>query len=210
MASGDNTGSLGDTTDSDSIWGDFVSSDDEVEVEDASEPVEQYEQELYYPICIGDVLEDRYRIEHKLGHGGFSTVWMAHDMLNNEDVALKIMTAGDSGEKEYAAQNEIISDVQDISRLLIYRDAFLLSGAPNRHHRVLAFPLQGPNLQTYARLMPTATRRSSAKQLLQAIKALHDGGVIHRGMFHVAELCYKAYLYVNEADDATQILVAPT
>ncbi|KAF4455863.1 CMGC protein kinase [Fusarium austroafricanum] len=90
-----------------SIWGDFVGSDDECEVEDACEPIERYEEGLYYPVCIGEVLVNRYCVKHKLGHGGFSTVWMAYDMLSNDDVALKIMSPGPSGEREYTAQNMI-------------------------------------------------------------------------------------------------------
>ncbi|KAH7187712.1 protein kinase [Fusarium oxysporum] len=163
-----------------SVWGDFVGSDDEGDVEDASEPSERYDEGLYYPICIGEILIDRYRIEHKLGHGGFSTVWMAHDMFSDEDVALKVLTPGHSAEREFAAQNMIASAVQDTSRLLLYRRTFLLPGASHTYHRVLVFPLLGPSLHTYASYMPTASRRSSAKQLLQAIKALHDGGVVHR------------------------------
>ena len=170
-----------DDSDCASIWGDFVDSDDECDVEDAAEPAERYDEGLYYPICIGEVLVDRYRIEHKLGHGGFSTVWMAHDMVNSDDVALKIMTPGPSAEREYAAQNMIASAVQDTSRLLIHRDTFLLP-APKTHHRVMVFPLLGPSLRTHASSMSAAARMSSAKQLLQAIKALHDAGVVHRGM----------------------------
>ncbi|EWY79671.1 CMGC protein kinase [Fusarium oxysporum NRRL 32931] len=170
----------GNNADCASVWGDFVGSDDEGDVEDASEPPERYDEGLYYPICIGEILIDRYRIEHKLGHGGFSTVWMAHDMFSDEDVALKILTPGRSGEREFAAQNMIASAVQDTSRLLLYRTTFLLPGASHTYHRVLVFPLLGPSLHTYASNMPTASRRSSAEQLLQAIKALHDGGVVHR------------------------------
>ena len=124
---------------------------------------------------------NKYRVEHKLGHGGFSTVWMAHDMVNNADVALKITTPGPSAEREHTAQNMIASTVQDTSRLLIHRDTFLLP-APKTNHRVLVFPLLGPSLRTHAASMSVAARMSSAKQLLQAIKALHDGGVVHRGM----------------------------
>ncbi|KAM0232621.1 hypothetical protein ACHAPO_007778 [Fusarium lateritium] len=169
-----------DNTDCASIWGDFVGSDDEGKVIYASEPVERYEEGLYYPICIGEVLANRYRVEHKLGHGGFSTVWMAKDMVSGVDVALKIMTPGPSGEREHTAQNIIASAVQDTSRLLIYQKTFMLPGASKTHHRVLVFPLLGPSLRTYASSMSTTVRRSSAKQLLQAIKALHDGGVVHR------------------------------
>ncbi|WEW61765.1 hypothetical protein PRK78_007259 [Emydomyces testavorans] len=51
-------------------YGDFVDSDDEFEIEESAEPLERYHQPgLYYPICIGEVLAQTYRIEHKLGHG---------------------------------------------------------------------------------------------------------------------------------------------
>ena len=33
------------------------------------EGLDQYESGLLYPICIGEVLKNTYRIEHKLGHG---------------------------------------------------------------------------------------------------------------------------------------------
>ncbi|KAF5639273.1 cmgc kinase [Fusarium sp. NRRL 52700] len=171
-----------DATASSSMWGDFVDSDGECDVEDACEPVDRYEEGLYLPICIGEVIADRYRIEHKLGHGGFSTVWMAHDMDKGKDVALKIMTANFGGEREFLMQNEIIGCVSDTSRLLIYQDAFLLPGAGRNPHRVLVFPLKGPNLRDYARETSTIVRRSAAKQLLQALKALHDGGMVHRDL----------------------------
>jgi hypothetical protein len=34
----------------------------------------------YHPVCLGDTSKDgRYKIHHKLGWGGFSTVWLAND-----------------------------------------------------------------------------------------------------------------------------------
>ncbi|KAF4445551.1 CMGC protein kinase [Fusarium austroafricanum] len=168
--------------DSASLWGDFVDSDDEGEVEDECEPVERYMEGLYYPICLGEILADRYRIEHKLGHGGFSTVWMAYDMLDEKDVALKILTTEEAGEREYAMQKEISSLIKDTSHLLIYQDTFLLPGTGGRQHRVFKFPLLGPPLRSWKHKPPTATRRIAAKQLLQAIKALHDAGIVHRDL----------------------------
>ena len=33
----------------------------------------------YYPVRIGDVYKQRYRIIAKLGYGAYSTVWLAED-----------------------------------------------------------------------------------------------------------------------------------
>ncbi|KAM0080438.1 hypothetical protein ACKRZS_007415 [Fusarium odoratissimum] len=161
--------------------GDFVDSDDEFEVEEVSEDPQRYLEGLYYPICIGETLADQYRIEHKLGHGGFSTVWMAYDILEKKDVALKIMTPEDSNEHEYQIQTEIARDTQNTSHLILYQNTFLLRGS-HGNHRVLVLPLQGPNLRDHLRQKPLRIRMSAAKQLLQAISHLHDIGIVHRDL----------------------------
>ncbi|TVY85935.1 Serine/threonine-protein kinase [Lachnellula willkommii] len=160
----------------------------ELEIEEVSEPRERYDKGLYYPICIGEVLAGRYRIKHKLGWGGFSTVWMAHDMQHQKDVALKIMIPGEKGEYEYQMQNEIIQNVRDISHLVTHQGSFLLSGQRKLgqeggyYHRVLVLPLLCPSLDYRGRELPVATRMSAAKQLLVALKGLHDIGLVHRDL----------------------------
>ena len=45
-----------------------------------AEPLHRYKKGGYHPIGLGDLLKDgRYRILHKLGWGGYSTVWAARD-----------------------------------------------------------------------------------------------------------------------------------
>jgi hypothetical protein len=161
--------------------GDFVDSEDEGDIEEVAENPNLYPKGLSYPICIGEIVADRYRIDHKLGHGSFSTVWMAHDMTGKTDVALKIMILGVSAESEYRMQDEIVRTLPDTTGLLTFKDTFLLH-SPHGDHRVLVFPLQGPNLRDYSpRTRPVATRMSFAVQLLQALKCLHGGGIVHRG-----------------------------
>jgi serine/threonine protein kinase len=111
--------------------GDFVNSDNEEEVENLEENAEPlllyFQQPYYYPICIGNVLAQRYRIEHKLGHGGFSTIWMAHDIVTKKDVALKVtILARDAAGPESTMHNEIRHRVQNTSKLLLSRRAFSL------------------------------------------------------------------------------------
>ncbi|OJI82640.1 hypothetical protein ASPTUDRAFT_123786, partial [Aspergillus tubingensis CBS 134.48] len=37
--------------------------------------------------------EGRYRLVHKLGHGGHSTIWLARDLQNSRYVAVKVIIA---------------------------------------------------------------------------------------------------------------------
>ena len=44
------------------------------------ESVLNYRPGGYHPVALGDTLKNgRYKIYHKLGYGGFSTVWVARD-----------------------------------------------------------------------------------------------------------------------------------
>ncbi|WEW60862.1 hypothetical protein PRK78_006350 [Emydomyces testavorans] len=173
--------------DSDSDWGSFASNEsEEIDIEAESEPSHRYNEtqhsHLFYPVCIGEVLNQRYRIEHKLGHGGFSTVWMAHDLQDKTDVALKIMVSGESGEHEYHMQKVILQNVQDASHLVTYLETFLLPGGKHSH-RVLVFPLRGPCLYDLdVQKKSMTTRMSAARQLLEALESLHKAGIVHRDL----------------------------
>ncbi|EFQ98056.1 serine/threonine protein kinase [Nannizzia gypsea CBS 118893] len=164
--------------DNHSDFGDFAhNSDEEGDLEELAKPWHKYATKetphVFYPICLGEVLNNRYLVEHKIGFGGFSTVWMAHDLQDKKDVALK---------------DEITRSVQDTSHLVTYLATFMLPG-DGGHHRALVLPLMGPPLCYFtARNMSVATRMSAAKQLLVALGNLHKAGTIHRGEQELATL----------------------
>lgn len=113
--------------------------------------------------------------------GAFSTVWMAHDLKNRKDVALKIMAAGNSGEYEHNILEEIKRTVEGTSHLVTPMATLFIRGKDS-DHRVLVFPLRGPSLDSLVgREIPISTRMSAAKQLLEALASLHEGGFVHRG-----------------------------
>lgn len=47
----------------------------------------------HYPVHLGDVVESKYKVIHKLGNGGFALVWLARDVRKCRYVALKILRA---------------------------------------------------------------------------------------------------------------------
>ncbi|KAL2285961.1 hypothetical protein FJTKL_07219 [Diaporthe vaccinii] len=165
-------------------FGDFVDSDHEIDIEAESEDTLQYFLGYFYPVCIGDLFNQRYQVIHKLGRGGFSTVWLAHDLKTLKDVALKVLSSsGDA--KEYETHQYIAQRVQDCSRLVLCQDQLVLSRMDNGvkyQHTVLVLPLRGPSLFTFhiKTKRPLTCSMSAAKQLLQAVSSLHDAGLVHR------------------------------
>ncbi|KAL1996478.1 hypothetical protein VTN49DRAFT_8078 [Thermomyces lanuginosus] len=143
---------------------------------------------IYYPICLGEVLNGRYQIEHKLGHGRFSTVWMAHDLRDKKDVALKIMATTRDGKSPGEHEMRIHDEIRQIpgvasDRLVTYLDTFVVSTSNGRNHRVLVLPFLAPCPDIVALgKLSMATRMSAAKQLLEALEALHTAGIVHRDL----------------------------
>lgn len=55
--------------------------------------MERYRPGGYHLVSIGDKLQDRYRVVHKLGHGGYSITWLARDERSRKLAAIKVGTA---------------------------------------------------------------------------------------------------------------------
>ncbi|KAI9925260.1 hypothetical protein ASPWEDRAFT_176916 [Aspergillus wentii DTO 134E9] len=169
-------------------FGDFVKDEEEeLDLEELVEPWHRYETEdnqyVLYPIRLGEVLNERYLVEHKLGFGGGSTVWMAYDLQDKRDVALKVMALGKWGDNETRIQDEIIKTVRDTSRLVTYTATFFLPRDDKSYHRVLVFPMKGPSICTLSlKKTPIASRMSAARQLLETVASLHEAGIIHRDL----------------------------
>jgi serine/threonine protein kinase len=173
------------------------------------EKLSKYRPGGYHPVCLGDTFkDDRYKIYHKLGWGGFSTVWLAKDrecahrailfvifltyiQRHNQWVSLKIITADSSkGSRELLnlqllekrSQGSLCSKY--IVQLL---DSFVHQG-PNGQHQCLVFELLGPTvdrvLEAYnesQNKLETRLILRMSKQLLEAIKFIHDAGMGHGG-----------------------------
>jgi serine/threonine protein kinase len=153
-------------------------------------------QYVLYPIHLGEVLNERYLVEHKLGFGGGSTVWMAFDLQDKRDVALKVIALGQWADNEIRIQDEILKTVQNTSRLVIYTATFILPRDNKSHHRVLVFPMKGPSISTLSlQTIPAASRMSAARQLLQTVASLHEAGIMHRGE---STFTYFTFLYTKK------------
>lgn len=159
------------------------------------ENLENYELGGFHPVHLGDVYnEGRYRIVHKLGFGGFSTVWLARDGLESGWTALKIVAARDSA--TYEARCGTIADHPSVAASPFFatiNQKFWIDG-PNGRHLCIAFPTLGPDLSKlsngiYSRIDPVFVKRVSL-QACRALAHLHANGLCHGG-----ELCTLPKIY---------------
>ncbi|PGH16621.1 hypothetical protein AJ80_05123 [Polytolypa hystricis UAMH7299] len=85
---------------------------------------------------VGELLHDhRYRIVHKLGFGGYSTVWLARDEVAGRYVAIRILTAnGDSNESNILRRLDFIHDAHPGRTVLRPTlDQFVVKGPNGKH-----------------------------------------------------------------------------
>ncbi|KAL4925637.1 kinase-like domain-containing protein [Aspergillus undulatus] len=158
-------------------FGDYVrTEDDEDELEEVVEPWHKYDKyattNVFYPVYLGEVLNKRYQIEHKLGAGGGSTVWMAHDLQTKTNVAVKVMSLDGWAENEFKMQDEIVRSVQDTSHLVTYLDKFLVTGETSEH-RALVMPLAGRCLETY-HVQNIPKNNLNERNCMWGLRPIHD------------------------------------
>lgn len=157
------------------------------------ENLERYYTGGYHPVKLGDDLGDgQYHVVHKLGHGAYSTVWLARDRHQNKYVALKIVVAELSAtsnesrilhvlEKKRASNSSLIGK-QYVSELL---NEFMIDG-PNGRHTCLVSEPAGCSLAvskdaSVVWLFPLQVARAIAAKIIMGLAFLHSCGVIHGG-----------------------------
>ena len=159
------------------------------------EDVEEYRPGGFHPIKLGDLYHnDRYRILHKLGFGGFSTVWLARDEQRNRLVSLKVLTAEASRqptELRMAQQLEKRLQGTKLRRnLLSCLDSFTVDGS-NGTHLCYVSQIGGPTLSSMSdspgeiagtRRIAAPLARKLAQQLASLISEIHDIDIVHGGM----------------------------
>ena len=141
-----------------------------------------------HPVHLGDRLghDGRYRVVHKLGHGGFGTVWLCHDKVTNKWRAVKIQAANVDIDncKEMAMAEYLLSKFsrEELQRnhISLHIESFLLDG-PNGRHLCTVSPLLGPRLEyihDYYAMCPPLLKHLSL-QVVQGMRFLHSNSVCH-------------------------------
>ena len=151
---------------------------------DGSEDLDQYQPGGYHPVVIGDLIENRYEIVHKLGAGAFATVWLARDPKENYYVALKIVQADASDDSNELRMHQHLQQTESTKPHVAALLNHLFIEGPNGHHLVLVFEVSGPSIASLRhhwqrrKIRPDVVRHI-ARQTAQGLKEIHDVDIVY-------------------------------
>jgi len=108
------------------------------------EDVERYRPGGFHPVHIGDMLGEKYKVLHKLGCGGFSTVWLVRDLVDQRLYALKILAA-DASQIELDIYLYLMDTAGTHPNVSTLHNYFTISDPYGSHHCFILSVL-GPNV----------------------------------------------------------------
>ena len=128
-----------------------------------------------------NALADRYRVEREVGAGGMATVYLAHDLRHDREVAIKVLHpdlgAALGGER-------FLSEIRTTARLQHPHILPLLDSGVADTLLYYVMPLvTGETLRARLereRQLPIATAVQIAREVASALEHAHKQGIIHR------------------------------
>jgi tRNA A-37 threonylcarbamoyl transferase component Bud32 len=130
---------------------------------------------------LGAALADRYRVERELGQGGMATVYLAHDIRHDRDVAIKVLhedLGATLGPERFLAEIKTTAKLQH-PHILPLLDSGEAGGLL---FYVMPF-VDGETLRerlTRDTQLPIADGIRIAREVADALGAAHAHGIIHR------------------------------
>lgn len=133
-------------------------------------------------MIIGKRINDRYKVLDFLGGGGMSSVYLAHDMILNRDVAIKVLRYDTENKEEYQRrfQREVLSATSLTHPNIV--SIFDVGEERDMQYIVMEY-VKGKTLKQYINeFAPISPARSVhiMKQLTSAISHAHENQIIHR------------------------------
>jgi serine/threonine-protein kinase len=126
-------------------------------------------------------LEGRYRIERELGEGGMATVYLAHDVRHDRQVAVKVLRpelAAVVGGERFLAEIKTTANLQHPHILPLFdsgaADSFLFYVMPHVEGETLRARIEREHQ------LPVKDAVSIAEKVAAALQYAHEQGVVHR------------------------------
>ncbi|OJZ90611.1 hypothetical protein ASPFODRAFT_123817 [Aspergillus luchuensis CBS 106.47] len=177
---------------------DIIQSDQKVEEEELPD----YTAHRFYPVRLGEIFQNRYQTVAKLGFGSSSTIWLSHDLINGQYVALKVYVHTSSVHRELPFYDHVKKQLQTSSHQGRYNirkllDSFTVSSQDGTHI-VLVFEAAQMSLRDMEVVFQQEgfdenLVKGAITELLQAVDFLHTQGQVVHTDIHPGNLLLGAY-----------------
>jgi len=165
--------------------------------DDEDEGSEGYRVGGYHPVKVGELYNDRFLVEQKLGWGHFSTVWLVYDQKRGKYGAMKVQKSAesytDAAMDEIKLLRTIAEKAKDpVTGLPQSDDVFVVQlldhfshRGPHGKHVCMVFEVLGDNLLTLIKHykyqgIPLRLVQQMTYQMCVALHYLHvECGIIH-------------------------------
>ena len=127
---------------------------------------------------IGDLVDDRYRMQRRLGGGGMADVFLAHDERLGRDVAMKVFRGADATDRQrFVREGRVLARLEHPSLVRVF-DA---SGSEDAPYLTLEL-VNGVSLAETLRRGPLDADRTEQLgiEMSGALAYVHDQGIVHR------------------------------
>ncbi len=154
-------------------------------------------------------LAERYRIERPLGAGGMGTVFLAHDLKHDRDVAVKVLR---SDVAEVLGRGRFLREIELAARLNHPHILPLYDSGESRGFLYFVMPvMQGQTLRDRLRqekLLPVEDALRIAVEVADALDYAHRQGIVHRDIKPENVLLHEGHAVVADFGIG-KALVAP-
>ncbi|KAJ8132667.1 hypothetical protein O1611_g957 [Lasiodiplodia mahajangana] len=152
------------------------------------EDIQMYNKGGHHPIHLGDILDGRFEVVHKLGSGGFANAWFCYETTTKKWKAVKVMSADHSSDTEIGIYEHLRKKASleqlEAYHITIPSESFWLDG-PNGRHLCFVMPILGHSMSHW-RLRLDSTQKeteaqvqSGCRQIVEAVQFLHRNGICH-------------------------------
>lgn len=135
------------------------------------------------PELSGSILDGRYLVTQRIGRGGMGVVYRASDLQEGGEVAVKVLSRERADSRRHG--DRFTREIEAMQRVH-HPNTVEVFGSGTNERGDLWFAMElvkGQTLNRHAREpLPSHDIESIIRQLLQALDAIHEAGLIHRDL----------------------------
>lgn len=131
---------------------------------------------------IGQVVDERYRLDAHLGAGGFAAVYRATNLRTNQEVAIKVLIpqkADARTQERFSREVDVVTQLRHPNTVTVFDRGQTPEGLPYLVMELLSGVPLDEWIAQRGRLSPRQLRHA-AVQVLRSLVEAHDANIIHR------------------------------